>query len=147
MPMTRALTSTIVLYRLALRLYPAAFRNEFGAELLRDIEIASEESWRARRWRGLVEMWARTIVDLTLSIVVQRTRAGWPVVTWMIGAVTAATLIVAWHIYRGAWDLVGLRGDHEVAVLLVAVSAVLLVVVCTLTFTMWLVRPHRQRHR
>lgn len=145
--MTRALTSTVVLYRLALRLYPAAFRKEFGAELLRDIEIASKESWHARRWRGLLEMWACTIVDLTVSILVQRTRAGWPVATWMVGAVSAATLGVAWHIYRGAWHLVASSGDHEVALLLVAVSAVLLVVLCTLTFTMWLVRPHWQGHR
>jgi hypothetical protein len=54
---------------------------------------------------------------------------------------------VAWHIYRGAWHLVDSSGDHEVAVLLVAVSAVLIVVVCTLTFTMWIVRPHPRRHR
>ncbi len=145
--MPRALTWTVAIYRVVLRLYPAAFVKAFGGELVRDMEMASDESWRAGRWRALVVLWARTLVDLGVSVVVQWTRTGWPVATWVTGASTAGALAVAWYVYRGAWRLARTRDDDEVAVLLVAVSAVLLVVVCTLTFTLWLVRPRRSLDR
>jgi hypothetical protein len=67
--------------------------------------------------------------------------------TWLIGAASAATVAVAWYVYRGAWRIAHASGDPDVAVLLVAVSAFLVVLVCTLTFTTWIVRPHGPRHR
>ena len=141
------LTWTIALYRLALHVYPAAFRRTFRAELVRDMELASEESWRARGWSGLVGLWARTLADLAASAPAQWARAGWPIATWLVGGGSVITLVVAWWVYRAAWRLAHARGDHEIAVLLVALSVVLLVVVCTLTFTMSIVRPHQRPHR
>ena len=135
---------TVALYRLALHVYPAAFRRSFGAELVRDMELATGERWQAEGWPGLVGLWGRTLADLAVSAPAQWARAGWPVSTWLIGAATAATLAVAWRVHRAAWNMVYGGGDHEIAVLLVAVSAVLVVVVCTLTFTMWIVRPHQR---
>jgi hypothetical protein len=145
--MTHQLTWTVALYRLALHVYPAAFRRAFSAELVRDMELASEERWRTGGWPGLVGLWGRTLADLAVSAPAQWARAGWPVATWLIGAASVATVAVAWRVHRVAWRMVDAGGDHEIAVLLVAVSAVLLVVVCTLTFTTWIVRPRRRRHR
>ena len=58
---------TVALYRLALHVYPAAFRRSFGAELVRDMELATGERWQAEGWPGLVGLWGRTLADLAVS--------------------------------------------------------------------------------
>lgn len=141
--MTRLLTWSIVVYRVALRLYPEPFRREFGAELIRDMELAALECG-AGGWRGVIGLWRRTLADLMVSAVSQWARARWRLSTWLIGAASGATVAVAWYVHRAAWHL---RRDDELSVLLVAVSAVLLVVVSTLTFTTWIVRPNPPRRR
>jgi len=145
--MTRLQTWSVAVYRLALHLYPVTFRRAFGAELLSDFEQASAERWRADGWRGLGGAWRQTLCDLAVSVPVQWSRTAWPLSTWVIGAASVSTIAVAWHVYRGAWRIAHSSGDRDIAVLLVAVSAFLIVVVCTLTFTIWIVRPHGPRHR
>ena len=142
--MPRVLSSTLALYRLLLLVYPSAFRRTFGDELVRDMDAAALECWRAARWRGLAALWARTLGDLVVSAAVQWTRVGWPFASWLVGIATMAALGVSWHVYRAAWDRARTFADDEIAVLLVAISAVLVVVVCTLTFTMWFARPRRR---
>ena len=150
MPMTRLHTWSVTMYRLALHLYPLKFRRAFGPELLRDFELASAERWRADGWRGLVAACWQMLSDLAVSVPVQWSRTAWPLSTWVIGAASVSAVAVAWHVYRGAWRIAHSSGDRDIAVLLVAVSAFLVVVVCTLTFTIWIVRPpgpHGPRHR
>jgi chromate transport protein ChrA len=140
-------TWSLTFYRLALHLYPRPFRRAFGAELALDFELASAERWRADGWPGLIDLWWQMIGDLAVSVLVQWSRAKWPLSTWVVGAASASTIAVAWYVYRAAWRIAHDSGDRDLAVLLIAVSAFLVVLVCTLTFTTWIVRPHRPRPR
>lgn len=144
--MMRALTSTVAIYRMALRIYPAGFRRTFGGDLVRDMQAATEDCWRTAGWRGLGMLWLRTADDLFRSAIVQWTRAGWPIASWVAAAATIAAVAVSWHVYRGAWQRARTHGEDELALLLVAISVVLLLLVCTLAFTRRCAPVRRPRH-
>lgn len=131
----------VAIYRLALRIYPSVFRTSFGPDLEYDFQAATDEGWRGARWRGVAVVWTRIVIDLVVSAVKEWTRAGWPVATLFVTPVALAALGVSWRVYRGAWSRAHLQGEDDVALVLVAVSTVLLVLVCTLVFTTMLMRP------
>ena len=141
------LSCVLAIYRGALRMYPSSFRRAFGSELLHDLQAATEDSWREAGWRGLTRLWACTAVDVVRSAVVQWTREGWPFGVLFVTPIAAAAVAASWHVYRGAWSRALMHGDEDVAIVLVAASAVLLVLVCTLVFTAVLIRPRRRARR
>ena len=134
-------------YRVALRIHPATFRRTFGAELLHDFEVAMEERWLQSGWPGLFRLWRGTTLDAFHSAIAQWTREGWAIAAVFTTLIATAAVGASWHVYRGAWSRVQLRGDDDVAIVLVAASAVLLVLVCPLVFTAVIIRPRRRAQR
>lgn len=141
------LACALAVYQVVLHIYPASFRRTFGHELSQDFQLAMEECWHESDWMALLRLWRHTAVDVVRSALVQWAREGWPVGALFVTPTVAAALGASWHVYRGAWSRVRLQGEDDVAIVLVAASTVLLLLVCTLVFTAVIIRPHRRaRH-
>jgi hypothetical protein len=70
-PTPRLVKFSLVLYRLLLAAYPAAFRQEYGgamAQLFRDTAL---DGYRRRGLWGLLGVWLRTLGDFTISVIRQ----------------------------------------------------------------------------
>ena len=144
--MPSAPAAGLTLYGLLLRLYPAAFRREFGSDMVQDFADISHEAWANEGWRGLLSLWLLTSADLARSVPIQWLRSG----TLIIGALAlagaacsaAAVAILAPRVpYRIAFN--GLHGDELLLVILATTLVVL--IAATIIFSLLFLRPSLNR--
>lgn len=126
-------------YRALLKVYPRAFREEYGAQMEQLFgDVCRREENRAGMG-GLVALWMRTVADLVVSAAVERGRTVAPALTSsgmirfgglaaMVGGALSAVLVlrnfamVFWVGYGspawlfGALDLVGVLASMLIAV-------------------------------
>jgi hypothetical protein len=146
MPVTSGLGSAV--YRAALHLYPPAFRREFGSEMARDVEDASRDARKEgeRRWR--VAFWTAIAADLLHSAAVQWLKSGIPTVAMVAAMVVAATITMLARVWPAPPAVVALSAaDHDLALLMLLSAVVLLLIVATIVFSLWFLRPLRDRPR
>jgi hypothetical protein len=82
----------LAVYRRLVRLYPRDFRDDFGPDLL---DLLAAQLRDEPTWRVVV----RGLVDLALTVPTQHVeahmdRSPTPVVTWLLGALAVAALVV-----------------------------------------------------
>jgi hypothetical protein len=132
-------------YRTALWLYPPGFRGEFGDELAGDFNEALAE---AGGWRDTLRLLASVGADLIRTIVVQWVRTGAPIVALIAVGVAAVMTSGAATITSGPrWTHAVRPEDQELATVMLLIGAVLLVIVVTILFTLYFLRPKRLRRR
>lgn len=68
----RALTLSVLVYRLLLLAYPASFRRTYGQRLLRVFRDACHDALNQRSVSALLAFWGRTIADLTWTACCER---------------------------------------------------------------------------
>jgi predicted permease len=66
--------ATLRMYRWLLKLYPAAFREEYASELERQVRDDLAES---RGFAAVLVLWARLLLDLAVSVPAQIARQAW----------------------------------------------------------------------
>lgn len=66
------------LYRLLLRAYPRAFREEYAAEMLLVFRDAHEAAMRQRGNLGMLSLWRDIVGDFITSVCIQRIRSWMP---------------------------------------------------------------------
>ena len=66
------------IYQACLLLYPAAFRLEFGDEMISDFDEATADAWQHHRWAGLLALWTLVGVDFARTVAIQWLRTGLP---------------------------------------------------------------------
>ena len=62
---------SVWLYRLLLAAYPAAFREEYGPEMIQVFRDTMRDEHRRRGLWGLLMVWLRTLADFSVSVVRQ----------------------------------------------------------------------------
>lgn len=147
MPSGAARSLDAQLYRTALSLCPAGFRQEHRDEMARDFDEARGEA--AARGDGALWMfWLLMGIDLLRTWSVQWLRTGLPTIVLvsilvplaiaegLAAIVRRATIPMPVHVADA--DLLG--------VLLLAVTAVVLIAM-TITLTLWVSRPSRRGRR
>jgi hypothetical protein len=134
------------LYRVALFLYPPAFREEFGDEMLLDFADARQEavsaSSRVRR-----SFWWAIAFDLCRSIVWQWLRTGMPLIGLTAMLCSSCIVLALICFWRWAAPMVVQVGSADVDVLLsvLLTGCILLLVSGTLVFSTWFTRTTRRR--
>jgi hypothetical protein len=124
------------LYQGLLHLYPAGFRAEFGDEMVCDFDDGMFEAWTARGWAGLISVWAFVAIDFVGTLLLQWLRTGVPalIVIAASWSTLCATLVAYQFVPRP--EFVRLippqNADQEMRVMLVATTAVLMVIVVTI---------------
>jgi hypothetical protein len=136
------------IYRLGLRLYPAAFRREFGREMSLDFDEGGRDAWCERGWRGLMLFWGRITADLVATAALQWLRTGLPLIT-LVSALTAVgvTGAAAQIIVRGPIGASLTRDDEDLLLMLLMIGVVLSVIAATIIFTFCFTRPLQRRRR
>ena len=64
-------------YRLMLRLFPAEFRGDFGAEMADDFRDQRREAFRKRGTRGLAGLWLSTLGDIVRTAPCEQAETLW----------------------------------------------------------------------
>jgi hypothetical protein len=65
-------TQMVAVYGWLLRAYPPAFREAYGAEMLRTFRDSARDAWQVRGLIGLNAFWLRTLADLPGTAVHER---------------------------------------------------------------------------
>jgi len=137
------------LYQAALLLFPPAFRRQFSGEMLRDFQEARDEA----RGDGAAELWrfrAHIMADLVRAIGRQWLRDGWPLIllSAVTGPIATGYALLQIFTHRGFRTQVD-DADAEILAFVLIVCVVLLIVMSTLIFSLWLSqllrRPVRRR--
>ena len=137
------------LYQAALLLFPPAFRRQFSGEMLRDFKEARDEA----RLEGSAELWrfrAHIVADLVRAIGRQWLRDGWPLIllSAVAGPIATGYALLQLFGHRGFRTQVE-GADAEVLAFVLIVCVVLLIIMSTLIFSLWLSplmrRPARRR--
>jgi hypothetical protein len=135
-------------YRTALWLYPPGFRGEFGDELARDFGEALTEAQRSGGWRDILQLLASVGSDLMKTIVVQWARTGAPILALIaVGVAAVMTSAAATIGSEPRWAHAVRPEDQELMTVMLLIGAVLLVIVVTIFFTLYFLRPKRLRRR
>jgi hypothetical protein len=71
----RLVELSVSLYRLLLAAYPVGFRNEYGEAMAQLFGDTARDAYRRRGLLGLMAVWLRTLLDLTVSVVRQHRQA------------------------------------------------------------------------
>ncbi len=135
------------LYRAALRLCPGEFRREHGEEMACDFDEARGEVASS----GAMAVWTLRFVmsvDLARTIVVQWLRTGLPAIACValvcslvvIAGLASAVLRLTFHLPTDGVDA------ESVGVVLLA-AVVVMVIVVTIVFNLWVHRPRRVGRR
>ena len=135
-------------YAAALWLYPPAFRREFSSDMAQDFNEATEETWIAGSWSGLLTLWLHISMDVLRTVIVQWGRTGLPVLCLcsMIGAIVTVS-VAARMLPTAPLDSPAVAADRDMMALICLVGTVLVVITATIVFTFWFSRPLLQRHR
>jgi len=134
------------LYRAAVYLYPPAFREEYGDEMLLDFEDARREaalgSGRVRR-----AFWWAIGFDLCRSIAWQWLRTGMPLIGVTAMLCSACIILALICFWRWAAPMTMQVGTADIDVLLSALlsACVLLLIAGALVFSTWFTRTTRRR--
>ena len=135
------------IYYAALFLCPPAFRREFSAEMARDVDDAAEDMRSAGGAASLM-LWIGITIDLASTVVVQWLRSGWPVLAaCSIAGAIAATRVAASMLLHDALPVPATAHDRDMMTLMLLTGTVLAVIVATIVFTFWFVRPTQRRRR
>jgi hypothetical protein len=136
-------------YEAALRLYPPAFRREFGVEMVRDVREANLESEASRGWRDAAAFWLAIAGDVLMTVPLEWCRTGLPLLALVSALPGAAFLGVLARVERRAWVVVVPEqvADREVLALVLLVTVVLFLILATIMFTLWFARPRVSRRR
>jgi hypothetical protein len=136
------------LYRAALQLYPASFREEFVDQIACDFDDARADVVAGGRARRLVMFWLIMSRDLAGSMATQWVRTGWPVIA-------TAALALVWLQFTALtsfwWSSilpVNLMSENDEAIVAFMLLAVVCVVIGgTIAATHWLGRSLRRPAR
>ena len=143
--MPRTLAAATRLYRAGLYLYPPAFRREFGAEMGRDFEEATVESWAAGGWRAIIALWTHTSTDLAMTASVQWLRSGLPAIGLVSAVFALLTVTVAAQLGRVTVPVPVAEADRDVVAIAFIAMVVLLIIVAVLVFNLWFSRSLMRR--
>ena len=121
-----------IAYRAAVRLYPADFRRQFEAEMLRDFAEATSEAVGCGD-RHVVALWGRVTLDFFKSLLLQWIRTGLPLVALIAAVCSFSGVALAANLLAGrTWAVaVGL----------------LMIVIATICLTQWFTRSLIERRR
>jgi hypothetical protein len=135
-------------YRTALWLYPPGFRGEFGDELAGDFDEALSDVRRSGGWRDVLRLLASVGSDLIRTIVVQWVRTGAPILALIaVGVAAVMTSAAATIASAPQWTHAVRPQDQELVTVMLLIGAVLLLIVVTILFTLYFLRPKRLRRR
>jgi hypothetical protein len=135
------------LYRAALRLCPGEFRRDHGDEMACDFEDARGEAAGGGA-RALWTLRAVLGVDLGRTIVVQWLRTGLPAIGCLaagvsLGLVASLASMARWLAERTATD----RETSEGVGIVLLSAIVVMVIVTTIVFNLWVHRSRLVRRR
>ena len=74
--MKRALQVSSRIYRRLLRLYPARFRQNYGAEMADIFNLMCQEAAQTRGWWGLTRLWGFTLHDFIVNLLAEHFSGG-----------------------------------------------------------------------
>jgi hypothetical protein len=135
------------LYRAALQLCPGEFRREHGREMAWDFDEARSELVSA----GARAVWTLRLLmglDLARTIVVQWLRTGLPAIACIaFGCSLVASAGLAAVVRRLTFRLPTDGIDAEGVSMVLLAAVVVLVIVVTIVFNMWVHRPRRVARR
>jgi uncharacterized membrane protein YidH (DUF202 family) len=129
------------MYEAALHLYPAAFRRDFGPQMMLDFHEGRLEASRDGRPGGLWRFHAHLAADLTTSLLIAWLRTGLPFL--VVAAVVAplAVLSMLVHVLPPiSFVRVPPNMDLDMLALELVIVVVLLVVAATIVFVTWYLR-------
>jgi hypothetical protein len=138
--MSRTLAAAARIYRTGLYFYPPAFRREFGAEMGRDFEEATSDSWHAGGWRGVTGLWIHTSADFATSILLLWLRSGVPLIGAASAILAAFTVTVAAQFGRVSVPVPLSDADRDVVTITLMAIVVLMIIVAVLVFNLWFSR-------
>jgi hypothetical protein len=132
----------LAVYRTLLRLYPAAFRRAFGADMTEDFEEASLEAWMQDRWRGMLSLWFFTCADLMRTVPLQWLRSRTLIVSGL-GLIFATSCAAAVGILdaRVPYMIRSSSPERDGILLLILAATVVVVIAATIIFSQVFLRP------
>ena len=124
-------------YKRLLYLYPAAFREEFGDEMICDFDDATGEAWMVGRWPGVLCFWLVVSADFARSVAVQWVRSGWPALvgisaTWSL---SCCVLIAQQFVPRPEMPQPRTRSEDEMLLMILGAVVVFVVIAVTILVT------------
>jgi hypothetical protein len=145
--MRTAVTFDARLYQVALLLFPPAFRRQFSGEMLRDFEEGRDEACLD----GRAELWhfrAHIVLDLVRALGRQWLRDGWPLILLSAVAGPMATSYAVLQLFGQPGFRMQFDGaDAELLAIELIVCVVLLIIMSTLVFSLWLSQLMRRPTR
>jgi hypothetical protein len=146
---SRPPAGAIRLYKRLLYLYPAAFREEFGDEMLDDFADATGEAWMAGRWPHVLALWALIGADFLRSLMLQWVRSGWPALVGISATSSLSYCVLVAQQLAPRPDLGPPRSRSEDEMLLMMFSGVvvfvLIAVTIIVTAAFWALVVRRKR--
>jgi hypothetical protein len=134
-----------ILYRIALYLYPPAFREEYSEEMLLDFEAARRDAFDSEERGARRMLWMHMAVDLMRSIVVQWVRTGLPLITATAMTCSFSIVLALVCFWRAPATFPMSNGETDILQIVLLSTVVLLIVAGTIIFTTWFTRTTRRR--
>lgn len=130
-------TAATHLYKGLLYLYPAAFRHEFGDEMVCDFDDATGEAWMGGGWPWVLAFWAIVGADLLRSAAIQWVRSGWPALVGISAAssLSCCVLIAQQLVPRPALTPPRNRSEDEMMLMMLSAVVVFMLIAVTIVVT------------
>lgn len=127
------------IYQVCLRLYPPAFRLQFGDEMVSDFDEATYDARRTRGWLGVVALWALVGIDFARTVATQWLRTGLPALIALsaIWSTMMCTLIAQQFVPRASLLAPPRTPDDEVSLLLIGMAVLVWVIAAVIAVTGW----------
>ncbi|HKT81045.1 MAG TPA: hypothetical protein VJP86_12550 [Vicinamibacterales bacterium] len=137
-----------IAYRAAVRLYPADFRRQFEAEMLRDFAEATSEAVGCGD-RHVVALWGRVTLDFFKSLLLQWIRTGLPLVALIAAVCSFSGVALTANLLAGrTWAVaVDASPEADLLALFLLVVGLLMIVIATICLTQWFTRSLIERRR
>jgi hypothetical protein len=136
------------LYRAALLLYPASFREEFVHQIACDFDDARADVISSGRARDLPMFWLAMSRDLARSMATQWVRTGWPVIATVALGLVWLQFTALTSFWWSTILPVNLMSENDEAIIAIMLLAVVCVVIAaTIAATHWIGRSLRRPAR
>lgn len=133
-------------YRLWLRLYPEAFRREFGREMLQDFVLELDEHRQRDDRRALWAFRRHVLLDGLVSLAKQWIHTGWPVFASAALVVPVLAVMSMGNLWkRTRFDLPADSPNVDVLGLVLMATVSVVVIAATIIVTIWFTSPHLRR--
>ena len=130
-------TAATHLYKALLYLYPAAFRQEFGDEMVCDFDDGTGDAWTAGGWPRVLAFWTIVSADFMWTVLIQWLRSGWPVLvaisaTWSL---SCCVLLAQQFVPRPELRMPSNRTEEEMMLMMLSAVVVFVLIAVTIIVT------------